>query len=78
MDYPVTTATDMPNVQAVDLDLAPSPTNPLGVKGAGEGGIVATAAVLGNALSHALHTYGVQVTELPLSPTRVREMMQGK
>ena len=78
LDYPVTSSMDMPNVQAVDIDLAPSPTNPLGVKGAGEGGIVATAAVLGNALSHALHTYGVQVRDLPLSPSRVREMMQGK
>lgn len=54
------------------LDLDPSPLNPMGVKGAGEVGIVATGAALSNAVSNAL---GVQVTELPLSPTKQKEIM---
>jgi carbon-monoxide dehydrogenase large subunit len=40
-DYLVPTATDFPNVRGVTLELRPSPSNPLGAKGAGEGGIVA-------------------------------------
>ena len=76
MDYLLTTSTDMPNVEAVDIDMAPSPLNPLGVKGAGEGGIVATGAALANAVSHALSSMGIQVRELPLSPSRLRDLMR--
>ena len=54
------------------LDLAPSPLNPLGVKGGGEIGIVATGAALANAVSSALAPLGVQVHDLPLSPDRIR------
>jgi len=50
---------------------APSPLNPLGVKGAGEGGTAAVGAAIGNAVSDAL---GVEVTRLPLSPQRVMEL----
>jgi carbon-monoxide dehydrogenase large subunit len=44
----------------------------LGVKGAGEGGIVGTGAALANALSHALVDYSIQVKNLPLTPDRIR------
>ena len=75
MDYLLPSSRDVPSIDTVTLEEAPSPLNPLGVKGAGEGGIVATAAALANAVSNAL---GVNVTELPLSPTRVRDLARQK
>ena len=53
MDYLLPTSTDIPAFDVAVLDLAPSPLNPLGVKGAGEVGIVATGAALSNAVSNA-------------------------
>jgi carbon-monoxide dehydrogenase large subunit len=73
MDYPLPTSQDVPPIEDIILEEAPSPHNPLGVKGAGEGGIVATGAALANAVAQALAPLGVQVTELPLSPNRIRE-----
>ena len=70
MDYLLPTSTDIPHIESVILEEAPSPLNPLGVKGAGEGAILATGATLANAVANAL---GVPLTELPLSPDRVRE-----
>ena len=76
MDYALPTSQDAPRVDDVILEEAPSPHNPLGVKGAGEGGIVATGAALANAVAQALAPLGVQVTALPLSPNRIREWLQ--
>jgi carbon-monoxide dehydrogenase large subunit len=70
-DYLVPTTTDFPVVRAVTLELRPSLTNPLGAKGAGEGGIVAVAAAVGNAVAAALAPLGVQPRDLPLSPAAV-------
>ena len=72
MDYLLPTSTDVPDIDAVTLEEAPSPLNPLGVKGAGEGGIVGTGAALANALSHALTAINIQVKDLPLTPDRIR------
>jgi carbon-monoxide dehydrogenase large subunit len=72
MDYLLPTSTDVPNIGSVTLEEKPSPLNPLGVKGAGEGGIVGTGAALANALSHALADYSIQVKTLPLTPDRIR------
>jgi aerobic carbon-monoxide dehydrogenase large subunit len=74
-DYLVPTATDFPRVRAVATELSPSPSNPLGVKGGSEGGNVATAATIGNAVAAALAQWGVQPTELPLSPPRIWELI---
>ena len=72
MDYALPTSRDVPTVEGIILEAAPSPRNPLGVKGAGEGGTVATGAALANAVAHALAPLGVKVTELPLSPEKIR------
>ena len=56
------------------IELHPSPNNPLGAKGAGEGGIV----VIANAVADALQSFGAEVRELPLTPSRVWAMTQGK
>jgi carbon-monoxide dehydrogenase large subunit len=75
-DYLLPTSTDFPNVRGVTLELRPSPTNPLGAKGAGEGGIVAVAATVGNAVANALSSLGVEPKELPLTPPTLWRLIQ--
>jgi carbon-monoxide dehydrogenase large subunit len=75
-DYLLPTATDYPVIKAVALENSPSPHNPLGAKGAGEGGIVPVGGVVANAVANALATLGVQPRELPLSPPKVWALIQ--
>ncbi len=75
-DYLLATATDFPVVEALSLELSPAPFNPLGAKGAGEGGIAAVGGALGNAVADALREHGVVVRDLPLSPNRIAKMLQ--
>jgi carbon-monoxide dehydrogenase large subunit len=70
-DYLTPTASDFPNIRAVALEEKPSPNNPLGAKGAGEGGIIPVAGVIANAVAAALGSFGVEPRELPLSPPRL-------
>jgi CO/xanthine dehydrogenase Mo-binding subunit len=72
MDYLLPTATEMPKAKFISTEDFPSPHNPLGVKGAGEGGITAAGAALANAVSNAL---GVEVTKLPLKPDYILELV---
>ncbi len=67
-DYLLPIATDFPNVRGLTLEESPSLLNPLGAKGAGEGGVVAVAAAVTNAVAHALAPLGVSITATPLSP----------
>ncbi len=67
-DYLVPLATDYPNLRAITLEEYPSPNNPLGVKGAGEGGIIPVGGAIANAVAAALSPFGVEPRELPLSP----------
>ena len=73
MDYLMPTLHEMPDVEVLVSEDAPSPINPLGVKGAGEGGITAVGAAIGNAVADALGC-PLDVTRLPLSPDRVRDL----
>ncbi len=75
-DYLLPTSTDFPNVRGVTLELRLSPSNPLGAKGAGEGGIVAVAAAVGNAVANALSSLGVEPKELPLTPPMLWRLIQ--
>jgi aerobic carbon-monoxide dehydrogenase large subunit len=70
-DYLVPLASDFPNVRAITMELRRSNTNPLGAKGAGEGGIVAVAATAANAVAAALAPLGAEVRALPLSPAHL-------
>lgn len=70
-DYLIPTAPDFPNIHAIALEHRPSPTNPLGVKGAGEGGIIPVGGVIANAVAGALSSVGAAPDVLPLSPARV-------
>ena len=75
-DYLVPTASDFPNLRAVVLESNPSPINPLGAKGAGEGGIIPVGGVIANAVANALATFGVQPRALPLTPARVWHLLR--
>jgi carbon-monoxide dehydrogenase large subunit len=75
-DYLLPTASDFPNLRCVVLEDHPSPINPLGAKGAGEGGIIAAGGVLANAVANALSSFGVQPRELPMTPTSIWELVQ--
>jgi carbon-monoxide dehydrogenase large subunit len=75
-DYLMPTASDFPVIRAVALEDKPSPLNPLGAKGAGEGGIIPVGGVIANAVAAALGSLGVQPRELPLSPPRVWQLIQ--
>jgi carbon-monoxide dehydrogenase large subunit len=74
-DYLLPTATDFPNVRAVVLEHAPSPCNPLGAKGGGEGSIGPVPGVIANAVAAALARFDVQPRELPLTPERVWQLI---
>lgn len=75
-DYLIPLATDYPVVRCVSMESFPSPTNPLGAKGAGEGGIIPVGGVIANAVANALQSFGVQPKILPLSPSRVWELIE--
>ena len=75
-DYLMPTASDFPNIRAIALEERPSPNNPLGAKGAGEGGIIPVAGVIANAVAAALVSLGVTPRELPLSPPRVWQLIR--
>jgi carbon-monoxide dehydrogenase large subunit len=75
-DYLLPTASDFPKIRAVALEEKPSPNNPLGAKGAGEGGIIPVGGVIANAVAAALAPLGVTPRELPLSPPRVWELIR--
>jgi aerobic carbon-monoxide dehydrogenase large subunit len=49
----------------------PSPLNPLGVKGVGEGGAVAPPAAIANAISDALAPFGVEFNRTPITPEQI-------
>jgi carbon-monoxide dehydrogenase large subunit len=70
-DYQIPLSTDYPNIRALSLEVYPSPNNPLGAKGAGEGGVIPVGGVLSNAVASALRALGVQPRELPLTPPRL-------
>jgi len=77
-DYLIPTATDFPRIRAIALENHPSPSNPLGVKGAGEGAIIPMGGLMANAVASALASFGAMPNDLPLSPARVWRMGQAK
>ena len=75
MDYLLPTAMEVPEVEVVHLE-TPSPLNPLGVKGAGEAGVIPVPALVAQALDDALLDFGIRITEMPLSPNRLLEIIR--
>jgi aerobic carbon-monoxide dehydrogenase large subunit len=70
MEYLLPYATEVPEIE-IDHIETPSPLNPLGIKGAGEAGVIPVGAVIGSAIEEAL---GVPITEMPLSPLKLFEL----
>jgi carbon-monoxide dehydrogenase large subunit len=70
-DYIMVTAREMPEVDVLITEDAPSPLNPMGMKGAGEGGTNAAGAAVAAAVDNALGAPGF-VAQLPITPMRVR------
>jgi carbon-monoxide dehydrogenase large subunit len=75
IEYRMPTAAEIPPVDLLVCQDAPSPGNPLGVMGAGEGGVSAAGAAVANAVRDALGLAG-GVGQLPLTPARVRELCE--
>ena len=74
MDYLLPTALDVPTVELAHIETA-SPLNPLGTKGVGEAGAIPTGAAFAQAVEDALFGSGVEITEIPLSPSRLHELI---
>jgi aerobic carbon-monoxide dehydrogenase large subunit len=74
-DYIMPTACEIPSMQLIHQH-SPSPLNPLGVKGVGEGGAIAPPVAIANAVCDALHPFKVELNRLPLKPERIREAIE--
>lgn len=72
-DYLLPTATEVPRFRIAHVETA-APGTPLGVKGAGESGGIATGAVFAQAVEDALRPEGIEILEIPLSPNRLFEL----
>jgi carbon-monoxide dehydrogenase large subunit len=70
MDYVMPIASEMPHFKIVHQH-SPSPLNPLGVKGVGEGGAVAPPVAVANAVCDALASFGVEINATPLKPEEI-------
>lgn len=77
VNYLLPGSMEVPSIKTVHLQ-SPSPLNPLGVKGLGEGGAIAPPAAIANALADALLPLAARVNEIPLTPERVMEILARK
>ena len=74
LDYCMPSAHQVPPVRVAHL-YTPSPLNPLGLKGLGEGGAMAPPAALANAVEDALAPLGVHIEATPLTPSRLAALL---
>ena len=75
MDYAIPKATQVPRFET-EHTTTPSPVNPLGVKGVGEAGTIASSPCLVNAVVDALSPFGITDIDMPLTPNRVWQAIQ--
>ena len=73
VDYLLPGPCESPRIAAIATEDHPSPINPLGVKGAGEGGIIPVGGLIANAVADAL---GIAPGALPLSPPEIRRLVE--
>ena len=69
------TATEVPPIEVGHME-SPTPLNPLGVKGAGECGVVPAPAAIISAIEDALSPFGVCINQTPLRPPEIVEKIQ--
>ena len=77
LDYAVPRAGWFPNFE-LDETVTPSPVNPLGVKGVGETGTIASPPAVANAVIDALASFGIRHLDMPFTPQTVWRAMQGR
>ena len=77
MDYLVTTSMDVPEILTARLE-TPSPHNPLGAKGVGEGGTIGGLAAVIGAIQDALQPPGPSVEEIPLTPEPLWRLIRSR
>ena len=75
LDYLVPSAAEMPGIETAST-VTPSPTNPMGVKGVGEAGTIASTPAVMNAVVDALAPLRVTELDMPASPQRVWQAIQ--
>jgi carbon-monoxide dehydrogenase large subunit len=73
-EYLLPAAPDIPRIEVMLLEY-PGQNNPLGVKGAGETACIPVPGAIVSAVEHALEPFGVRMSEFPLSPVRIRELI---
>jgi carbon-monoxide dehydrogenase large subunit len=78
MDYAMPRANDLPLHYQLDFIDVPAKTNPLGVKGIGEAGCVGAPPAVMNAILDALGPLGIKHLDMPATPLRVWQAIQGK
>ena len=76
MEYAIPRADDMPEL-VVDRTVTPSPLNPLGVKGVGEGSACVAPPAIVNAVVDALTPFGIRHVDMPLAAEKIWRAMQG-
>ena len=76
-DYLMPTAHEVPQIEVLLLEDAPSPLNALGLKGAGEAGITGVGAAIAAAIDDAIGMPGA-VTRLPVTPQRLKAILAQK
>ncbi len=74
-DYTLPSACNIPNITSSHIE-TPSPLNPLGVKGAGEGGTIPVPAAIASAIEDALSEFGVQIRQSPVTPQYVLSLLR--
>jgi carbon-monoxide dehydrogenase large subunit len=77
MDYLIPTAVEVPDWET-GFTVTPSPHHPFGAKGIGESATVGSPPTIVNAICDALASYGVRHIDMPCTPARVWDAMQGK
>ena len=76
-DYIMPTACEIPSMALIHRH-SPSPLNPLGVKGVGEGGAIVPPVALANAICDALAPFKIELNRLPLKPEQIRAALVGR
>jgi carbon-monoxide dehydrogenase large subunit len=74
-EYLLPTAPQVPRIEVIHLEY-PSKNNPLGVKGAGETACIAVPGAVVSAVEHALEPFGVRLSEFPLSPEHICNLVR--
>jgi aerobic carbon-monoxide dehydrogenase large subunit len=76
LDFSLPSAVEVPRVELFHVH-SPSPLNPLGAKGAGEGGTIPAPAAIANAVEDALRPFGARINEIPVTPPKIVAAIMG-